>query len=116
MLNCPFHHAFAVKDLASTRTFYGELLGCGEGRSAETWVDFDFYGNQLSAHLGALLGWEDFHTLASRLTGAGLAFVVRPSIRYRGQLGEQATMFFLDPSGNAIELKAFRNPSAAFAR
>jgi uncharacterized protein len=138
MLNRPFHHAFAVKDLASTRTFYGELLGCGEGRSSETWVDFDFYGNQLSAHLGspvppaamghvegvavpiphfgALLGWEDFHALAARLTDAGLRFVIPPSVRYVGQPAEQATMFFLDPSGNAIELKALRNPSAVFAR
>jgi extradiol dioxygenase family protein len=134
----PFHHAFAVKDLASTRTFYGDLLGCGEGRSTETWVDFDFYGNQLSAHLGspappaaigqvdgvavpiphfgALLGWDDFQRLATRLTDAGLAFVIRPSVRYVGQSSEQATMFFLDPSGNALELKAFRNPEAAFAR
>jgi uncharacterized protein len=134
----PFHHAFAVKDLASTRTFYGEVLGCDEGRSSETWVDFDFYGHQLSAHLGspaapaavghvegvevpiphfgALLGWEEFQALASRLTKGGLAFVIRPSVRYAGQSSEQATMFFLDPSGNAIELKAFRNPSAAFAR
>ncbi len=138
MPNHPFHHAFAVKDLSSTRAFYGEMLRCGEGRSTETWVDFDFYGHQLSAHLGsptapaamghvdgvavpiphfgALLGWEEFQTLASRLTGAGMAFVIRPSVRYAGQPSEQATMFFLDPSGNAIEIKAFRNPSAAFAR
>jgi uncharacterized protein len=138
MPNHPFHHAFAVKDLQSTRTFYGEVLGCGEGRSSETWVDFDFYGHQLSAHLGnpappaavgqvegvevpiphfgALLGWEEFQALASRLTKSGMAFVIRPSVRYADQPGEQATMFFLDPSGNAIELKAFRNPSAAFAR
>jgi extradiol dioxygenase family protein len=138
MANRPFHHAVAVKDLASTRAFYGALLGCDEGRATESWVDFDFYGNQLSAHLGnplppsavghvegvavpiphfgALLGWEDFQRLAARLTEAGLAFVIPPSVRYVGQAAEQATMFFLDPSGNAIELKAFRNPSAAFAR
>jgi len=134
----PFHHSFAVKDLASTRTFYRELLGCGEGRSTETWVDFDFYGNQISAHLGspappaaighvdgvavpiphfgALLGWDEFHALALRLTDAGVAFRIPPSVRYVGQPAEQATMFFFDPSGNALELKAFRDPSAAFAR
>ncbi len=138
MPNHPFHHAFAVKDLASTRSFYTDVLACSEGRSTETWVDFDFYGNQLSAHLGApvepsavghvegvavpiphfgaVLGWDEFHTLATRLTSAGMVFVVRPSVRYAGEPGEQATMFFLDPSGNAIELKAFRDPTATFAR
>src|SRR5208283_2775243 len=138
MPSCPFHHAFAVKDLPSTRSFYGELLGCHEGRSTETWVDFDFFGNQISAHLGrpsslgavglvegvevpiphfgALLEWKEFQALASRLERAGLTFLIRPSIRYVGEPAEQATMFFLDPSGNALELKAFRNPSAAFAR
>jgi uncharacterized protein len=138
MSSHPFHHSFAVKDLASTRAFYRELLGCCEGRSTDTWVDFDFYGNQISAHLGgpvapaavgqvegvavpiphfgALLGWEEFHTLAARLAEAGVAFRIRPTVRYSGQPAEQATMFFFDPSGNAIEFKAFRNPSAAFAR
>jgi uncharacterized protein len=134
----PFHHAFAVKDLASTRAFYGDLLGCREGRSTETWVDFDFFGNQLSAHLGtpaplaavghvdevavpiphtgALLAWEEFHVLAARLEHRGVPFVIRPTVRYTGRPEEQATMFFLDPSGNAIELKAFRNSAAVFAR
>ncbi len=138
MLNHPFHHAFAVKDLASARSFYGGLLGCDEGRSSDTWVDFDFYGNQITAHLGAvappgaegrvegvavpiphfgaLLGWEEFHALATRLQDAGIAFVLKPFIRYAGQPGEQATMFFLDSSGNALELKALRNPTATFAR
>ena len=138
MPNLPFHHAFAVKDLASTRTFYRELLGCREGRSTDTWVDFDFYGNQLSAHLGsttppaamgkvdsvevpiphfgALLEWAEFQKLAARLAGAGISFLIHPSVRYVGLPAEQATMFFLDPSGNAIELKALRNPAAAFAR
>jgi extradiol dioxygenase family protein len=137
-LNRPFHHAFAVKDLPSTRSFYGQLLGCVEGRSTETWVDFDFFGNQISAHLGspaapaavgevdgvavpiphtgALLGWDEFHGLAARLEAAALVFVIRPSVRYPGLAAEQATMFFLDPSGNAIELKAFRHPAAVFAR
>jgi uncharacterized protein len=138
MPHFPFHHAFAVTDLASTRRFYRELLGCREGRSTDTWVDFNFYGNQLSAHLGnptapsamghvdsvevpiphfgALLEWEEFQSVAERLTGAGITFVIRPSVRYVGLPAEQATMFFLDPSGNAIELKALRNPAAAFAR
>jgi uncharacterized protein len=138
MPNLPFHHAFAVTDLASTRTFYRELLGCREGRSTDTWVDFDFYGNQISAHLGnplpaaatghvdsvevpiphfgALLEWEEFQKLAGRLGQAGINFLIHPSVRYVGLPAEQATMFFLDPSGNAIELKALRNPAAAFAR
>jgi len=138
MPNQPFHHAFAVKDLGSTRSFYGGLLGCPEGRSSETWVDFDFFGNQITAHLGnvappstegrvegvavpiphfgALLGWEEFHALAARLESAGTAFLLKPFTRFAGQPAEQATMFFHDPSGNALELKAFRNPAATFAR
>ncbi|HXX32071.1 MAG TPA: VOC family protein [Myxococcaceae bacterium] len=137
-MSLPFHHAFAVRDLASTRAFYGGLLGCREGRSTETWVDFDFFGNQISAHLGAaaspaavghvdgvevpiphtgaLLGWEEFQAVAARLEGAGVSFLIPPSVRYRGRPEEQATMFFLDPSGNALELKAFRNPSTVFSR
>lgn len=138
MPHLPFHHAFAVKDLTSTRRFYRELLGCREGRSTDTWVDFDFYGNQLSAHLGnpvapaamghvdsvevpiphfgALLEWGEFQSVAERLTAAGITFLIQPSVRYVGLPAEQATMFFLDPSGNAIELKALRDPAAAFAR
>jgi len=137
-MSLPFHHAFAVRDLASTRSFYGGLLGCQEGRSTDTWVDFDFFGNQISAHLGAaaspaavghvdgvevpiphtgaLLGWEEFQAVAARLEGAGVSFLIPPSVRYRGRPEEQATMFFLDPSGNALELKAFRNPSTVFSR
>lgn len=137
-MSLPFHHAFAVKDLASTRAFYGTVLGCPEGRSTDTWVDFDFFGNQISAHLGtpaapaamghvdgvevpiphtgALLGWEEFHALAARLEEARVRFLIPPQIRYRGRPEEQATMFFLDPSGNPLELKAFRDPSAVFAR
>ena len=132
----PFHHAFLVRDLASTRRFYGELLGCREGRSADTWVDFDFWGNQISAHVGtppppagqghvdgiavpmphtgALLGWDEFDALAARLRAAEVAFVIAPMIRYAGKPEEQATMFFLDPSGNALELKAFRDPQRVF--
>ena len=138
MASRPFHHAFAVKDLASTRAFYGGLLGCPEGRSTVTWVDFDFYGNQISAHVGspgpsasvghvegvpvpiphfgALLEWDEFNVLAARLEAAGIAFVIPPSVRYAGQASEQATMFFLDPSGNPLELKAFRDASSAFTR
>ena len=138
MAHLPFHFAFAVKDLASTRRFYGELLGCAEGRSTDTWVDFDFFGNQISAHLGtpappaalghvdgvevpiphtgALLPWDTFDALARRLESAGVRFVIPPSVRYRGRPEEQATMFLLDPSGNALELKAFRDPSAVYSR
>jgi extradiol dioxygenase family protein len=133
----PFHFAFHVKDLASTRRFYGELLGCREGRSTETWVDFDFFGNQISTHVtgpvtpthptgkvenitvpmphfGAILEWSEFEGVAGRLRQAGTEFVVEPRIRYEGQPGEQATMFVLDPSGNALEFKSFRHPEHVF--
>ena len=133
----PFHFAFFVRDLASTRRFYGEILGCGEGRSTDTWVDFDFFGNQISAHttgtvtptqntgqvegiqvpmphFGALLEWEEFGTLQERIHAAGLPFILEPRIRYAGQPGEQATMFLLDPSGNALEFKSFRHPEHIF--
>jgi extradiol dioxygenase family protein len=131
-----FHHAFLVRDLASARRFYGGLLGCREGRSAPTWVDFDFFGHQLALHLGepalsptrgevdgiavpmphfgAILGWEAFEALAKRLADAGTTFVIPPRLRYEGQPAEQRTMFLLDPSGNALEFKAFRNPDAIF--
>jgi extradiol dioxygenase family protein len=133
----PFHFAFIVKELASTRRFYGEVLGCREGRSTETWVDFDFFGHQISAHttgavmhtektgqvdgvavpmphFGAILGWDEFAALAERIRAAGVPFVIEPRIRYAGQPGEQATMFLLDPSGNALEFKSFRNPEHVF--
>ena len=133
-----FHYAFLVRDLAATRDFYVELLGCREGRSAPTWVDFDFFGHQLSAHLGdpslnpanrglvdgksvpmphfgAVLDWDDFETLARRLEGAGIDFVLKPQVRYAGLPGEQATMFLFDPAGNALEFKAFRDPAQVFA-
>ena len=133
----PFHFAFHVLDLESTRRFYGHVLGCREGRSTETWVYFDFFGNQISCHttgpvsataptgkveniqvpmphFGAILGWDEFHALADRIRGAGLLFIVEPRIRYEGQPGEQATMFLLDPSGNALEFKAFRHPEHVF--
>lgn len=134
-----FHLAFPVRDLASTRAFYGTLLRCPEGRSAERWVDFDFFGHQISAHLtpaasalhahtpvdgddvpvphfGAVLPWERWHRLRDRLEAEGVTFRIPPRIRFAGQVGEQATMFLDDPSGNVLELKAFRDPSCLFAR
>jgi extradiol dioxygenase family protein len=133
----PFHYSFFVKDLESTRRFYGEILGCREGRSTTTWVDFDFFGNQISAHttgtpaltedrgivdgiavpmphFGAILGWDDFQALALRIRVAGIGFVIEPRSRFAGRPSEQATMFLLDPSGNAIEFKAFRQPNHLF--
>jgi hypothetical protein len=132
-----FHLAFLVRDLEETRRFYVDLLGCQEGRSAPTWIDFDLFGNQLSAHLGApppaggvgqvdgiavpmphfgaIVSFEEYERLAARLTAAGTSFVVAPRIRYPGQPGEQGTFFVLDPSGNALEIKAFRRPDEVFA-
>ena len=132
-----FHFAFFVRDLTSTRNFYGEVLGCREGRSTDTWVDFDFFGNQISAHttgtvtptqntgkvenvlvpmphFGAILDWREFEGLAERARAAGAQFVLEPRVRYQGQPGEQATMFLLDPSGNALEFKSFRHPEHVF--
>ncbi len=133
----PFHLAFPVHDLAAARAFYGGLLGCAEGRSDAHWVDFDLYGHQLVAHLapgpgdatrnpvdghdvpvphfGVVLAWDDWHALADRLTAAGTVFGIAPHLRFVGQPGEQATMFFRDPSGNALEFKAFRDPAKLFA-
>ena len=134
----PFHLAFPVHDLAAARAFYVGLLGCGVGRSAADWIDFDLYGHQLVAHLdraargaghsnpvdghdvpvphfGVVLGWEDWHALAERLDRAGVVFGIAPHIRFAGQVGEQATMFFRDPSGNALEFKAFRDIGQLFA-
>jgi extradiol dioxygenase family protein len=134
-----FHLAFPVDDLAAARRFYGELLGCPEGRSSEAWVDFDFYGHQIVAHLapeevghrktsavdghdvpvrhfGAILPMERWEALAEKLTAAKTDFVIEPHVRFKGQVGEQATMFFLDPSGNALEFKAFGDLSQVFAK
>ena len=133
----PFHLAIPVHDLSAARAFYGNLLGCDEGRSAGRWVDFDLFGHQLSVHLadhggirahnpvdgdavpiphfGVILRWEDWHALADRLRAADQDFVIEPRIRFAGQVGEQATMFFLDPSGNALEFKSFRDPARIFA-
>ena len=135
----PFHLAFPVTSLAAARRFYGELLGCPEGRSSETWVDFDFHGHQIVAHLapeearrvvahdvdgdavpvrhfGLVLTMADWDALATRLRAAGVEFVIEPHVRFRGQPGEQATMFLLDPCGNALEFKAFADPARLFAR
>ena len=132
-----FHLAFHVTDLDRARDFYGRVLGCREGRSTDTWVDFDFFGNQISAHntgsvmptqnagqvegiavpmphFGAILGWDEFTALADRIRGAGIPFILEPRIRYAGQPGEQATMFLLDPSGNALEFKSFRHREHVF--
>lgn len=137
MKNAPFHFAFFVKDLESTRQFYRDTLGCSEGRSTDTWVDFDFFGNQISAHttgpvgttqnsgfvagiavpmphFGALLPWDTFNEVADRIRASNISFVLEPMIRYPGEPGEQATMFVLDNSGNALEFKSFRHPEHVF--
>ena len=135
----PFHLAIKVDDLAAARGFYGGLLGCPEGRSADTWVDFDLYGHQLVCHLapgvgegvhhnpvdgdqvpvphfGVVLGMADWESLAERLQAAEVRFVIEPHVRFRGEPGEQATLFFLDPAGNALEFKAFADIGQLFAR
>jgi extradiol dioxygenase family protein len=135
----PFHLAFPVDDLAAARRFYGELLGCTEGRSADHWVDFDLKGHQIVAHLapdaararavnpvdgeevpvphfGVVLPMDDWRELAQRLKDAGTDFVIPPTIRFEGQPGEQATMFLLDPAGNALEFKAMADPANLFAK
>ncbi len=134
----PFHLAFPVHDLAAARAFWGGVIGCREGRSSDEWIDFDFYGHQIVAHLapgaraeaasnavdghdvpvphfGIVLALDDWQALADRLTAAGTQFAIPPHIRFAGQVGEQATMFFRDPSGNAVEMKAFADPSQLFA-
>jgi extradiol dioxygenase family protein len=136
---CPFHLAFPVDDLAKAREFYGDLIGCPEGRSSEHWVDFDFYGHQIVTHLapeelnaaatnsvdghsvpvrhfGLVLPMDEWHALADKLVRAGKTFIIEPYIRFKGDPGEQATMFLLDPAGNALEFKAFANIDQLFAR
>ena len=135
----PFHLAFPVTSLVNARSFYGELLGCPEGRSSPEWVDFDLYGHQIVAHLspdeaghratsavdgdnvpvrhfGVVLPMAEWSRLADRLRAAGTRFVIEPHVRFKGQVGEQATMFFLDPCGNALEFKAFADLSQLFAK
>jgi extradiol dioxygenase family protein len=134
----PFHLAFPVDDLEAARAFYCDVLGCNVGRSAERWIDFDFHGHQLSAHLvdakpsaaetnevdgdgvpvrhfGLVLPWAEWQATRDALVARGASFLIEPRVRFRGEPGEQATMFLLDPSGNAIELKSFRDPSKLFA-
>jgi extradiol dioxygenase family protein len=139
----PFHIAFPVNDLAAARHFYGTVLGCPEGRSAEQWIDFDLFGHQIVAHhepeaapvnrasrggnlvdghdvpvphFGVVLTPDQWRQLAARVRAAGVAFVIEPHTRFEGQVGEQSTMFFLDPSGNALEFKAFADLGQLFAR
>ena len=135
----PFHLAFPVHDIAIARKFYGQLLGCPEGRSSNEWVDFNFFGHQIVAHLapdecnmtqtgvvdghnvpvrhfGAVLSPAEWQTMADKLAAAGTQFVIEPYVRFKGEPGEQATMFFLDPSGNALEFKAFATLDNLFAK
>jgi extradiol dioxygenase family protein len=135
----PFHLAFPVHDIGLARKFYGELLGCPEGRSAPDWVDFNFYGHQIVAHLapdetgaaqrnavdghgvpvrhfGVVLPMPEWEAMAARLKDKGVEFTIEPYIRFKGEAGEQATMFFLDPSGNALEIKAFASVERLFSK
>jgi extradiol dioxygenase family protein len=139
MVSHPFHLAFPVDDLQAARKFYGGLLGCPEGRSSDEWIDFNLYGHQVVAHLapeetgqaqtngvdgdqvpcrhfGVVLSMDEWHKLADRLKAADTKFIIEPHIRFKGQVGEQATMFFLDPCGNALEFKAFEHPESLFAK
>lgn len=135
----PFHLAFPVHDLSEARHFYGDVMGCAEGRSSDQWIDFDFFGHQIVAHLdatarsvathnpvdghdvpvphfGVVLTMAQWEALAQRVKAAGVRFGIEPHIRFKGQVGEQATMFFYDPSGNALEFKAFADDALLFAR
>lgn len=135
----PFHLAIPVDDLAAARHFYGSVLGCPEGRSSDLWTDYDFFGHQLVVHyqprsaeklhhnpvdghdvpvphFGVVLAMADWEVLAGRVRAAGIQFVIEPYIRFAGQVGEQATMFFLDPCGNALEFKAFKDIGQLFAK
>lgn len=134
----PFHLAIPVKEITTTRAFYRDTLGCEEGRSSDHWVDFNFFGHQLVIHIkedanniaasnavdgkevpvphfGVVLTMDDFHTLAQRVEEKGIEFIIEPYTRFEGETGEQATMFFKDPSGNALEFKAFKNLDQLFA-
>ena len=135
----PFHLAFPVTDLKKTRDFYHNLLGCPIGRTDTKWIDFNFWGNQITAHLvdvddteaatnhvdgksvpvkhfGAILEMGEWESLAEKLKAVGIVFIIEPYVRFKGEAGEQATMFFLDPSGNAIEFKSFRDFDQIFAK
>ena len=138
MAEVPFHLAFPVSDLEATRDFFTDVLGCATGRSSDRWIDFDFFGHQVVAHLadaelnpaptnpvdgeqvpashfGVILDWNEWHTLADKLKSANVEFLIEPNIRFEGEAGEQATMFFTEPSGNALEFKSFRDMSQIFA-
>lgn len=137
----PFHLAIAVGDLDAARAFYGSILGCAEGRSDKSWVDFNFFGHQLVCHLdtrvpgntpglhslvdghgvpvphfGLVLDMASWNTTRDRLNAAGIGFVIEPTVRFKGEVGEQATMFFRDPAGNNLEIKAFNNLDSLFKR
>ena len=134
----PFHLAFPVRDLEEARQFYAGVLGCPTGRESKQWIDFDLFGHQIVAHLappesavgtnkvdgkdvpvrhfGVILEWSEWERLADKLKKTGTKFIIEPGIRFQGQVGEQATMFFKDPSGNALEFKAFRDQSQIFAK
>ena len=134
----PFHLAFPINDINETKSFYKKILGCKIGREDVKWVDFDFFGHQLSAHVkpdelkntkknavdgkdvpvrhfGVILEWEAWHSLSEKLKNNNISFIIEPYIRFEGEIGEQATMFFLDPSGNALEFKSFKDPEQIFA-
>ena len=133
----PFHLAAPIRDKEEARDFYTKILGCKVGREAERWIDFDFFGHQLSLHVceedetlatnpvdgkdvpvrhfGAVLPWDDWHALKERLLAANMDFVIDPYIRFAGEVGEQATMFFYDPSKNALEFKSFKDPAQLYA-
>ena len=138
-MNNLFHLAFPVHDLSAAREFYGGVLGCEEGRSSESWIDFNLYGHQIVTHLapeaagikltnhvdadhvpvphfGIVLSMNEWKRLADKLTAKGIEFVIQPKVRFQGEVGEQATMFFLDPSGNALEFKGFNDFSQVFAK
>ena len=135
----PFHLAFPIKDIEITKSFYSKFLGCEIGREDKRWVDFNFFGHQLSAHVkpdelklatknavdgkevpvrhfGVVLGWDEWHELSKKLKKLKVEFIIDPYIRFKGEVGEQATMFFLDPSGNALEFKSFKDSSQIFAK
>ena len=138
-MESPFHLAFPVKNIESTKFFYKEVLGCEIGREDKKWVDFNFFGHQLSAHLkpdelkktkenpvdgksvpvrhfGVILPWEKWESLSKKLIKINTEFIIEPYVRFEGEIGEQATMFFLDPSGNALEFKSFKDSSQVFAK
>lgn len=135
----PFHLAFPVNDLEATDAFYSNILGCSKGRSSDHWIDYNLFGHQIVAHLapedagkgstndvdghqvpvkhfGVILEWQQWHDFAEKLKSHGIEFIIKPYVRFEGQPGEQATMFFLDPSGNALEFKAFKDQSQIFAK